>query len=633
MTENKRILHFTLGPVQGFVSQARRTRDLWAGSFLLSYLSGQAMGAVIENGGEVAFPAVQNGNGKPTDPLLAAIMGRPLPNKESPEIGSLPNRFKAEVPDDFDPEKCRDAIQGGWKKIADEVWKRYVAQVAEHHGNGTKDIWDRQVEGFWETSWVVGEDPGDRSDQRWLDRRKNWRTYQPPAEPGDKCTLMGSWQELSGYVRARERAEQEKFWQEVREKTDTLNLGEHERLCAIALIKRLFPEVAEAVIGWKLNVKTWPSTPYMAAVPWIEEAHERPEASEYLNAVDKTGARRWAFGEYGTDLECLQNAGRFARLDGNFFHKTVLENKNPIPDLTEEERRDLLERLRGVIGAVGHPPSPFYALLLMDGDSLGSLLQNRNLDPGDISRALAEFTSKVDGIVRNHCGKTVYAGGDDVLALLPLDRALEAAASLRSRYLEAFEGVLGKERPMGDNGKPLRTTISAGLVFAHYNISLRAVMEEAHRLLEEVAKDKSGRDSLAVSVLTGSGRTVEWVSGWDERPGGAPITQALKELGDSLEEQFAGRFFYNIRQRFEVLIGEDDHRLIPGLDAKQLLVAEYLKSREREASREEAGERIERLLTVCHERKGGEPADTNTLNVSGALLVRFLATRGQGMER
>lgn len=27
--------HFTLGPVQGFVAQARRTRDFWAGSFLL----------------------------------------------------------------------------------------------------------------------------------------------------------------------------------------------------------------------------------------------------------------------------------------------------------------------------------------------------------------------------------------------------------------------------------------------------------------------------------------------------------------------------------------------------------------------------------------------------------------------
>jgi CRISPR-associated protein Cmr2 len=41
--KGKTCLHFSLGPVQGFVAQARRTRDFWAGSFILSYLAGQAM--------------------------------------------------------------------------------------------------------------------------------------------------------------------------------------------------------------------------------------------------------------------------------------------------------------------------------------------------------------------------------------------------------------------------------------------------------------------------------------------------------------------------------------------------------------------------------------------------------------
>jgi len=36
-------LSFTLGPVQAFVAQARRTRDLWAGSWLLSYLAESAL--------------------------------------------------------------------------------------------------------------------------------------------------------------------------------------------------------------------------------------------------------------------------------------------------------------------------------------------------------------------------------------------------------------------------------------------------------------------------------------------------------------------------------------------------------------------------------------------------------------
>jgi CRISPR-associated protein Cmr2 len=44
--------------VQGFVARARKTRDFWSGSFILSSLAGYAMLAVIEAGGMIFF--VQN---------------------------------------------------------------------------------------------------------------------------------------------------------------------------------------------------------------------------------------------------------------------------------------------------------------------------------------------------------------------------------------------------------------------------------------------------------------------------------------------------------------------------------------------------------------------------------------------
>jgi len=98
-----KFFHFTLGPVQSFVAQARRTRDLWAGSFLLSWLSGQAMKAVLDQGGKIIFPRVTDANGTPVDPMLKAIIG--INGAPTPQIGSIPNRFKAEVPDDFDAGK------------------------------------------------------------------------------------------------------------------------------------------------------------------------------------------------------------------------------------------------------------------------------------------------------------------------------------------------------------------------------------------------------------------------------------------------------------------------------------------------------------------------------------------------
>ena len=49
------ILNFSIGPVQGFIARARKTRDFWAGSFLLSYLAGQAMAVREEEA--VTLPA------------------------------------------------------------------------------------------------------------------------------------------------------------------------------------------------------------------------------------------------------------------------------------------------------------------------------------------------------------------------------------------------------------------------------------------------------------------------------------------------------------------------------------------------------------------------------------------------
>ena len=277
----------------------------------------------------------------------------------------------------------------------------------------------------------------------------------------------------------------------------------------------------------------------------------------------------------------------------------------------------------------------------MDGDGLGKLLQSGLLEPSLISTALAAFTEHVDPIVRSYGGKTVYAGGDDVLALVPLDRVLSAATALRQYYLAAFEAQFqDTPRPKDHEGNPLKTTISAGIVFAHFSTSLRAVMTEAHHLLDDVAKDGNGRDSIAASVLTSSGRTVLWCSSWTETNTSQTIPEILQDLSEAFNDEFASQFFYNVRQRFEVLTGDihsrqkNSYKLIAGLKPFELLVAEYKKSREREVSPEEVEERVGKLVRVCRVRTGSTGEEqTDTLNIAGAMLVRFLATKGRGVER
>lgn len=648
-------LHFTLGPVQGFVARARRTRDLYAGSFLLSYLAGRAMYAVIRAKGEIIFPAVYDGNKQISDPLLKAIMtvaegkGTVEP---VPVIGTLPNRFKADVPDGFDPDCCFLAVREAWRHIAGVVWEKFVGEVAGQ-GKGVREIWERQVDGFWEINWAVG------GENNLLDRRKNWRSHVPTVEAGDKCTVMGSLQELSGFTRAREREGQDAFWWKLGQNLPGLELRDDERLCAVSLIKRLYPLAAEEAIGWALP-RHYPSTSYMAAVHWIARTIEqKPDwAEKFAEQAKRCGSGAGKMNrEYSASIKCIAEAvdkqpraADLARLDGNCFYDSTLENDR----LWQENIAGCRKELRELLKECKEKPAPFYALLLMDGDELGALL--RDNDGVQVSRSLAEFSLQVKDIVEAHNGITVYAGGDDVLALLPLEDALAAAVALRRTYKNAFKKA-GMEK----------ATISGAIIYAHHHAPLKSVLAELHDLLDKVAKDKTGRDSLAVCVWKGAGPVLTWSAPWDvlleepDRPErGAARDGGRSNLIDQLVDAFAAEdgkageynssFFYNIRSRFDIL-AEDEEKdnsrvsfrsfaggenalLKKDEDIVALLTAEYLKSREREkdgVSVDTVKERMRRLVRLCRRswRKNGKlHAAEGPLTVDGALLVRFLATKG-----
>ncbi len=627
---DQRIVHFSLGPVQGFVAQARRTRDFWAGSFILSYLAGHAMLPILKVRGRIVLPAVSDGRGEISDPLLKAIwrQDRGEKVKNGPTLATLPNRFQAVVPADFDPRSCVQAVDRAWRALADAVWRHYVAPVAGL-GNGTQEIWERQISQFWEISWAVGEAPA------LLERRKNWRSHVPPVEPGDKCTLMGNLQELSGYLRVKGREGQEGFWKSLRQKLKTFDLAEGERLCAVALVKRLFPLVAHEATGWGVPWH-YPSTPYLAAVDWLKNVIEtEPErARKYAVAAGRLlGA---GHKEDPDRINCLKEAlarhpeaREFASLDGNCFFAAALENEHLWEEVPGrgESTRDLRRTLRDALKKLGPPASPFYALLLMDGDRLGALLDRCKVEV--ISRAISKFSSQVPDKVKRYNGITVYAGGDDILALLPLSGALEAAFDLRRAYVKSFSGTGVKE---GEG------TISAALVYAHYNTPRTAVIREAHRLLDNVAKDKTGRDSLAVAVWKGAGRVLQWSAPWQVlRSGETNLVSELVNIfveTDPQKKEYNNSFFYNIRTRFRALMGEEGvMKDWTEAEVIDLLAAEYRRNRDREVDWETAHKRMGRLFELCRRswrEEDGRIKRAKDLVLDAVLLVKFLAEKGVG---
>lgn len=373
--------HFTLGPVQGFVSQARRTRDFWAGSFLLSWLAGVAMAAVRQQKGQIQFPI-------PPDDYLNWIQGNGV--DVPPRQGGIPNRFKsmrAEVPSEFDGQRVVASIQEAWQALAQHVWECDRLEKIAGHGQDSRKIWDRQNAGFWEMSWALTDNDTETS---LLDQRKNWRVHGfDQAEAGVKCMVMDGWQELSGAQRPGRAVHP--FWRNLRHsgiEGIQSDLGESEQLCALAYIKRRFarhfasfktplPTIGLPLKGWKLSPSV-PSVAYMAAVHWLEallQSGTESEVEDLLAVALRVNPEK---SEWDTHIHCLreavpewnsQNTKRhLLALDGNLFFEHV--QKQPLAYGYDPEKmqawRSALKRFEREHPSFNAPLSPFYAILLTD---------------------------------------------------------------------------------------------------------------------------------------------------------------------------------------------------------------------------------------------------------------------------
>lgn len=628
MTAGTMRLDISIGPVQGFVSQSRRTRDLWGSSYLLAFLSAHAMRGADEAGGEIVQPVVEN------DALYRWVRGNGT--GEPPSIGTVPNHFVVKLHGDARPaaKAAAAALMTGWQRVCDAVWARFIADVCSA-GSGTEAIWKRQVRTFWDVSWTAG--PWSETSHL-LARRKHWRTHVPPDEPGDKCTMMHDLQELSGHVRAQSGGhQQDEFWRRMRQGIGALDVRDNERLCAVALVKRLFPKVASEALGWKVDATHWPSTVYVGAVPWIRRVLEFApgQARKYAEAVRNSAP---------TDVFPMQRApfaglsaaaaGDFPKLDANYLHREYVASDHLCPlkgDSATGDREQLAELLKAIYAAtdkrdrrLGSPPT-FYALLLADGDRLGKLVERQG--GAVVSRALESFTDEVPGIVEAHDGVTVYAGGDDVLAMLPLQDALSCANKVAAEYRTSFAATAAKNE----------ATISAAVVFAHVRLPLRSVLTEAHTLLDEVAKDGNGRNSLAAAVLKPGGKHCQWVTGWTGPGAGEPdavglIDALIRELGANADEPgLSGALIYRLRQTLAALCGWDRWEpgawgdVPAGIDVRPFLVAEIAHSLDvRTDGAGRAGDLTDRVCSLLR-RSHSTERDSSGIGIDALLLARFLA--------
>jgi CRISPR-associated protein Cmr2 len=144
-----------------------------------------------------------------------------------------------------------------------------------------------------------------------------------------------------------------------------------------------------------------------------------------------------------------------------------------------------------------------------------------------LGRHLDKFALGCRERVEAHGGSLLYAGGDDVMAMLPLHTALPCARALKMEFDAAMAST--NLFPIDDGGTPVTPTLSVGLAVAHHLDAMGEVRELAKQA-EGIAKNCAGRNALAIVASKRSGGTITAFGKWDV-PAGLSVDRRLAEWG------------------------------------------------------------------------------------------------------
>ncbi len=504
---NTYLISISIGPVQDFIAQARRSRDLWFGSHLLSEIARAAARGIDQANGELIFPAVDRGDAEllPCDAMRRTDGNLPL---------AVANKLLATAEGDEQAIACVHAARAEAKLRWSEL-----AEQARGQADGLIDwprvepVWREQIDSLLEFYAAIAPVAEGSFAQvretleRTLAARKNlreFRQYQHHRPGAPKSSFDG------GRVSVLRPADKSK---QTRRK---YRIPQAENLDAVGVVKRAGGQPEQFV-----------PISNIALAGWLTSARAIAETKSLIQDLERTmqhGVFRELFGR--VDREDLP-AGRAFHTDAQVFLDGRLEALLIESGETEtrgalesdQDYRDLRDRVQSLRKCVGQAPSPYVAALVADGDRMGAALSHLTDAAAlrQFSKYLSQFAEAARTIVEQEClGSLLYAGGDDVVAFLPLETAVACAAKLRSSFLDLM--APGNALPADWQDASALPTLSVGVGVGHVLDGMGNLLELG-RSAERLAKGSSlptrdQRDALAMVLAKRSGGRVSWRSRW-----------------------------------------------------------------------------------------------------------------------
>jgi CRISPR-associated protein Cmr2 len=381
------LVSIAIGPIQDFIASARRTRDLWYGSRLLSEVGKAAARAMRQDGVELIFPYSDD-----LDRDLLRGSDFTVVNKL---LGTVAANTDAEVAHKAAAWKraTRDFLIAEFQRSLPAI--RRSAAIDEKLAVGQLPS-IVEFNAAWTPLDVAYPEARLRVEEL-LNGRKALRDFPPfQGKAGRAKSSLDGVRE--GVINHR--------------RTERHEIKKSEELDAIGVLKRC------GDFGRK---------------PHFESTHD-VAGEPLLVRLRRTRT---------TDVKAFQDFLRHT-LDvpgcAEFLYRAKPFDDYEGLALTEEQR-EAFDTLKHRL--IHDEPEPaYYAILAGDGDKIGAAIRELQ-EPEEhrqFSTKLSQFASDAAKIIDGSDGEPIYTGGDDVLALLPLHTALAVARSVRNEFSHALPG-------------------------------------------------------------------------------------------------------------------------------------------------------------------------------------------------
>lgn len=494
----KYLMSIGIGPVQDFIASARRSRDLWFGSWLLSELSKIVAETIVSQNGELIFPSNLSGN--IVNKILAVV----------------PN-----IDEKFD-ENLRKTIEKTLEDIYEPIFKGIEEKLARNRFSRNffkKDIAIAQIKDMYELYWVAIPYDEIKDDYKVCRERVEVLLNARKATREFNAVTWGSSTPKSSLDGQRESVIAEDLIKNEEIKAERIfGLRKKERLCGVGVLKRLAEKGTD---------DSFFSTSHVASLPLLSTLENNEKTKKAVkDYIDKL-TKEVDIKDLGRVPDHLKH-DVFEKYDGHLlFQNRLADLPFETEDKVGEAKVALRQFLKGAFDNEDTKPLPYYALLLADGDRMGTVIDNQKTrkDHEDLSKALSEFAQAVKTIVekKDNNGCLIYAGGDDVLAFLPLHTVLDCAKELAVQFTKK---ISKDTRFVDESGNP--PTLSVGVAIVHHTEPLQASLTTM-RDAEREAKSVKGKNALAIILSKRSGADTTIKGSWgNDRSTGESFNERLR---------------------------------------------------------------------------------------------------------